>query len=80
MKNNFSKRNRLNLIILIFDKQNKRIILSALAIVKDKTDEEIAADINDYKLEKVTIADVRNSDLGKYDYSYFDLLQKKATT
>ena len=80
MKNNFSKRNRLNLIIVIFDKQKKRIILSALAIVKDKTDEEIAADINDYKLEKVTIADVRNSDLGKYDYSYFDLLQKKATT
>ncbi|KUO60756.1 30S ribosomal protein S1 [bacterium BRH_c32] len=68
---------KLELKVVEFDKENKKIVLSALAVMKDKTDEEISSFITDYKLEKVTIADVRNSDLGKFDSSDFNLYEDK---
>ncbi len=57
--------------IVEFDKENKKIVLSALAAMKEKSDEEIEAYIKDHKLDKVTVEDIRNADHGKFDSSVF---------
>jgi small subunit ribosomal protein S1 len=68
---------KLELKVVEFDKENKKIVLSALGALKDKTDEEINQFINDHKLEKVTVADVRQADAGKFDSSDFNLYEDK---
>lgn len=57
--------------IVEFDKENKKIVLSSLAAMKDKSDSEIEAYIADHKLEKVSLNDIRNADSGKFDSSAF---------
>ncbi len=57
--------------VVEFDKENKKIVLSVLAALKDKSDEEIEAYITEHKLEKVTVEDIRSSDAGKFDASAF---------
>jgi small subunit ribosomal protein S1 len=63
---------KLELKVVEFDKENKKIVLSAVAVIKEKTDEEIAKYISDFKLEKVTIADLKQADAGKFDSSDFN--------
>ncbi len=69
----------LPLKVVEFDKENKKIVLSALAALKDKSDEEITAYINEHKLDKATIESVRNADLGKFDSSVFNNFYDVAT-
>lgn len=57
--------------VVEFDKENKKIVLSVLASLKNKSDEEIEAYISEHKLEKVTVEDVKTSDAGKFDASAF---------
>jgi len=57
--------------IVEFDKENKKIVLSALAAIKDKSDAEIEEYISEHKLEKVSVDDIRNADSGKFDSSAF---------
>lgn len=64
---------KLELKVVEFDKENKKIVLSALASLKEKSDEEIAKYVADFKLEKVTVADVKAADAGKFDSSDFNL-------
>jgi small subunit ribosomal protein S1 len=61
--------------VVEFDKENKKIVLSALAALKEKSDEEIAQYITDFKLEKVSVADVKAADAGKFDSSDFNLYE-----
>ncbi len=57
--------------IVEFDKENKKIVLSSLAAMKDKTEAEIEEYISEHKLEKVGVEDIRNADSGKFDASAF---------
>lgn len=57
--------------IVEFDKENKKIVLSSLAAMKDKTEAEIEEYIAEHKLEKVGVEDIRNADAGKFDASAF---------
>ena len=57
--------------IVEFDKENKKIVLSALAALKDKTEAEIDEYIKEHKLEKVSVEDIRSADSGKFDASAF---------
>ena len=68
---------KLELKVVEFDKENKKIVLSALGALKEKSDEEITAYINEHKLEKVTVNDVRQADAGKFDSSDFNLYDDK---
>ena len=63
----------LNLKVVEFDKENKKIVLSALAALQEKTDEEISEYINKYKLDKVSVDDLKNADSKKFDSSDFNL-------
>jgi small subunit ribosomal protein S1 len=66
---------KLEMKVVEFDKENKKIVLSALAALKEKSDEEIAQYIADFKLEKVSVADVKAADAGKFDSSDFNLYE-----
>ncbi|MCX6174047.1 MAG: 30S ribosomal protein S1 [Ignavibacteriales bacterium] len=66
---------KLELKVVEFDKENKKIVLSALAALKEKSDEEISKYITDFKLEKVTAADLKQADAGKFDSSDFNLYE-----
>ena len=66
---------KLELKVVEFDKENKKIVLSALAALKEKSDEEISKYITDFKLEKVTTADLKQADAGKFDSSDFNLYE-----
>ena len=57
--------------VVEFDKENKKIVLSVLAAMKEKDDAEIEDYIQTHKLEKVSVEDIRNADSGKFDSSVF---------
>ncbi|MCO6474539.1 MAG: 30S ribosomal protein S1 [Melioribacteraceae bacterium] len=63
----------LPLKVVEFDKENKKIVLSVLAALKEKDDQTIEEYINTHKLEKVTVDDIKNADAGKFDSSDFNL-------
>ncbi len=70
---------KLDLKVVEFDKENKKIVLSSLAALKEKSEEEIGQYISNHKLEKVTVADVLQADSGKFDSSDFSLYEDKQT-
>ena len=67
----------LDLRVVEFDKENKKIVLSAIAALKKKSDEEILEFINTHKLEKVTVDDIKSADAKKFDSSDFDIYDKE---
>ncbi len=69
----------LTLKVVEFDKENKKIVLSALAVLKEKSDEEITQYITDHKLEKVSVDDVKHADAGKFDSSDFSIYDDRST-
>lgn len=68
---------KLELKVVEFDKENKKIVLSALAVLKEKSDEEIAEYIVKHKLDKVSVDDIKQADAGKFDSSDFNLYDDK---
>ncbi len=71
----FPIESKLPLKIVEFDKENKKIVLSALAVLKDKSNDDIMNYIKTYKLEKVTVDDIKNADSAKFDSSDFNLYE-----
>jgi small subunit ribosomal protein S1 len=69
---------KLDLKVVEFDKENKKIVLSAIGALKEKSDDEITQYITNHKLEKVTVNDIRQADAGKFDSSDFNLYDDKA--
>jgi small subunit ribosomal protein S1 len=65
----------LKLKVVEFDKENKKIVLSALGALKNKSDEDIAVYIEKFKLDKVSVDDIKNADAAKFDSSDFDLYE-----
>lgn len=61
----------LPLKVVEFDKENKKIVLSALGALKEKSDDEIQEYINGHKLEKVTAEDIKNANADAVDSSDF---------
>jgi small subunit ribosomal protein S1 len=55
--------------VLEFDKENKKIVLTALGALKEKSDDDIREYLDKHKLDRVTIQDVRNAEAGKVDPS-----------
>jgi small subunit ribosomal protein S1 len=57
--------------VVEFDKENKKIVLSALMALKEKDNAEIEQYITKHKLEKVTVEDIKNATLSEADTSGF---------
>jgi small subunit ribosomal protein S1 len=73
--NHFPVDDVLPLKILEFDKENKKIVLSAIAVLKEKSEEEIREYLDKHKLERVTIQDIMNVDTGSIDTSDFPIFE-----
>ena len=67
----------LSVMVIEFDKENKKIVLSALAALKDQSVEEITKYIEVHKLEKVSVEDIQNADIGKFDSSDFKIFDEQ---
>lgn len=59
----------LPLKVVEFDKENKKIVLSALGALKEKSDAEISEYITRHKLEKVSVEDIKNANADTVDPS-----------
>jgi small subunit ribosomal protein S1 len=73
--NHFPVDSELPLKVIEFDKENKKIVLSAIAALKEKSDEEIQNYIDSYKLEKVTVQEIKNSETSAIDTSEFPIFE-----
>jgi small subunit ribosomal protein S1 len=65
----------LSLKVIEFDKENKKIVLSATAALKDQTEDFIQDYITKHKLEKVTVQDIKNADTGNVESSDFSIFE-----
>lgn len=66
----------LPLKVIEFDKESKKIVLSAIAALKEKSDEEIQKYIDTFKLEKVTVQNIKNAETGVIDTSDFPIFEE----
>lgn len=67
----FPVETNIKLRVLEFDKENKKIVLSALDYLKYRPDIEIEEYIAAHKLDKVSVQDIKNAETGKVDLSDF---------
>lgn len=65
----------LKLKVVEFDKENKKIVLSAIAALKELSDADIEAYITTYKLEKVSVNDIKNAETGIIDTTDFPIFE-----
>ncbi|OGU76930.1 MAG: 30S ribosomal protein S1 [Ignavibacteria bacterium RBG_16_34_14] len=73
--NHFPVDSDLPLKVIEFDKENKKIVLSTIAALKEKSEEEIQNYIDSHKLEKVTVQDIKNTETTAIDTSEFPIFE-----
>ncbi len=73
--NHFPVDSELPLKVIEFDKENKKIVLSAIAALKERSEQEIQAYIDSHKLEKVTVQDIKNTETTAIDTSEFPIFE-----
>ncbi|HRN25924.1 MAG: 30S ribosomal protein S1 [Ignavibacteriaceae bacterium] len=73
--NHFPIESTIPLKVIEFDKESKKIVLSAIAALKEKSDEEIEQYINTYKLERVTVQNIQSAEMGTIDSSEFPIFE-----
>ncbi len=61
--------------VIDFDKDNKKIVLSAIAILKDKSEEEIRSYLDKHKFDRVGIQDIQNAETTAVDSSDFPIFE-----
>jgi small subunit ribosomal protein S1 len=61
--------------VLEFDKENKKIVLSAIAAIKEKSEEEIRAYLDKHKLDRVSVQEIQNAETGTVDSSDFPIFE-----
>lgn len=65
--------------VIEFDKESKKIVLSAIVAMKEKDDETIANYISKHKLEKASVEDIKNYEVGVFepiDFPNFEIGEK----
>jgi len=73
--NHFPIDSDLLLKVIEFDKENKKIVLSATAALKEKSEDEIQKYIETHKLEKVTPQDIKDTETTAIDTSEFPIFE-----
>ncbi len=61
--------------VLEFDKENKKIVLSAITALKDKTEEEIEQYLTSHKLDRVSVQSIKSAETGEIDSSEFPIFE-----
>jgi len=71
--NHFPTDDVLPLKVIEFDKENKKIVLSAIAALKEKSESEVKEYLDKHKLERVTVQELLSIDTGGIDPSEFPI-------
>ncbi len=79
LANHFPIDSTIPLKVIEFDKESKKIVLSAIAALKEKKDEEIEQYITNYKLERVTVQNIKTAEMGTIDSSEFPIFEVPET-
>ncbi len=61
--------------VIEFDKENKKIVLSAIAALKEKSEEEVRNYLDRHKLDRVSVQEILSVDPGKVDTSDFPIFE-----
>jgi len=72
----FPLESEIMLEVIEFDKENKKIVLSSIVYLQDKSDEEIQEYITSHKLERVSVEDIMKAEASPVqptDYPNFDV-------
>ncbi len=75
LANHFPIDDNIPLKVIEFDKTNKKIVLSAVAALKEKSDEEIQEYLNKHKLDRVSLQEIKNFETGTIDASEFPIFE-----
>jgi len=79
LANHFPIDSTIPLKVIEFDKESKKIVLSAIAALKEKKDEEIEQYITNFKLERVTVQNIKTAEMGTIDSSEFPIFEVPET-
>lgn len=75
LANHFPVDAALPLKVIEFDKNNKKIVLSTIAALKEKSEEEIQDYLNKHKLERVSIESIKSAETTAIDSSEFPIFE-----
>lgn len=73
--NHFPVDDVIPLKVIEFDKENKKIVLSAIAVLKEKSEQEIREYLDKHKLDRVSVEEVMNTETGAIDSSDFPIFE-----
>ncbi len=73
--NHFPVDDPIPLKVIEFDKENKKIVLSAIAALKEKSEQEIREYLDKHKLDRVSVDEVMNAETGAIDSSDFPIFE-----
>ncbi len=80
LANHFPIGDVLQLKVIEFDKENKKIVLSALAVLKEKSEEEIRAYLDKHKMDRVSVAEIQSAEAAAIDASEFPIFEVPSET
>ena len=75
LANHFPIDDVLSLKVIEFDKENKKIVLSAIAALKEKSEDEIKSYLEKHKLDRVSVQEIQNAETGTIDASEFPIFE-----
>jgi len=75
LANHFPVDDVLSLKVIEFDKENKKIVLSSIAALKEKSEDEIKTYLEKHKLDRVSVQEIQNAETGTIDASEFPIFE-----
>ncbi|HKB85466.1 MAG TPA: 30S ribosomal protein S1 [Ignavibacteriaceae bacterium] len=73
--NHFPVDDIIPLKVIEFDKENKKIVLSTIAALKEKSEQEIREYLDKHKLDRVSVEEIMNAETGAIDSSDFPIFE-----
>jgi len=61
--------------VIEFDKENKKIVLSAIAALKEKSEQEVREYLDKHKLDRVSVQEIQTAEPGTVDSSDFPIFE-----
>ncbi len=73
--NHFPVDDVIPLKVIEFDKENKKIVLSTIAALKERSEQEVREYLDKHKLDRVSVEEIMNAETGAIDSSDFPIFE-----
>jgi small subunit ribosomal protein S1 len=73
--NHFPVDDVIPLKVIEFDKENKKIVLSTIAALKERSEQDIREYLDKHKLDRVSVEEIMNTETGAIDSSDFPIFE-----